>query len=112
MTRQAFYRLFNFMMGRLPCASYPPFVVQRRIAINRNTNQKVMRPEESCPFIINQNAIGLKSINDGFSISITLLERYRLAVKWQPHQRRFPTLPRKNHFIYVLRRNMLLHKQR
>ena len=65
-----------------------------------------MVPEETAPVVVKENAVGLESILNGFSIAVFFLQIDHLAEKFETPKGRFSALPGKGHMMTRLGLNI------
>ncbi|GBC97994.1 hypothetical protein HRbin17_00489 [bacterium HR17] len=98
----------NFVKSRFATFVNTVSIVQLFQSVHAQPDQKIMLFKKSAPFVIQQDAVGLKGVFDfhaGFAI--LLLQLHSLAKEVKPHQSRFAALPAESDFIDLLRLNVL-----
>ena len=93
MLLQRLQRAHYQLMRRAPAFGHAILVVDLRRAIKRQTNQEMMTRKKLTPFIVQQDAVGLKAVANPPSGPVFLLQSNRPTIKIQPHQGWLSPLP-------------------
>ena len=79
-------------------------VMQRTRAIDAQAHQKMVRLQESAPFIVQGHAIGLEGLRDDLvRLPVFFHQRHGLAKKLDAHQCGLAALPGDRHFRQAMR---------
>jgi len=79
-------------------------------AVKGKSDKEVVFFKESAPFIVEEGAVGLESVLDGFSIGVLLLEGGNFPKKLDAEERWFAALPGEMNFRNVLGFDVLADK--
>lgn len=86
------------------------FIVKFPGAVDRDSNEPIVFSEESAPFVVKEDSIGLNGVVDSASGGIFLLQFENSLIKSERTQERLPTVPAEEDLGHCLGLDIFFHK--